>query len=701
MSSDIRAGSDTKKLLRRAAIVAIITWVCIAALTGPFTGKLNGETKNDNVSYLPKSADSTQVAEIQAKQRIGNELVRLVVVLQRDAGLTDSDLRYSEDVKAIVAKHTNQRIGNVQTEPSADKKSLLVISQYELPSTKGDFKDETVKKVRDEIGGDKNGLAVKVTGPAGAMYDAMKVYENINVKILLTTLLVVTVLLLIIYRSPILWLIPLISVFLADMLASTIVYALAKNDIITVNGQSAGILPILVFGAGTDYALLLVARYRDELHFHQAKWDALRIALRQTAPTILASAATVILSLLALLAADSNAIRGLGPVGAIGIACAALSMLTLLPALLLLFGRRLFWPFVPRYNETAGFQHNRWGAFADKLSRRPRPAWVLTSLALLVFAVIAFTIPIGLDNADVYPVKPESQVGQELIEKSYPKGESDPAFLLVNASGVERATQIAQGVPAVKSVRVISQGTDPATLALTLDAEPGSSREQQVIRDLRDRLQTIQSENPLVGGSGAQVLDLYDTAKRDTAVVTPIVLLIAFLILVALLRALVAPLILVATVVLSFAATLGASALFIKHVIGFEGIEVSVPLIAFVFLVALGIDYNIFLVARAREESERLGAIEGMRNALATTGGVITSAGIVLAGTFSVFLNIPLVPFIELGFIVAAGVLLDTIIVRSILVPALAFDLKNKFWWPRKLPANTNLDGKSALGERV
>ncbi len=442
-----------------------------------------------------------------------------------------------------------------------------------------------------------------------------------------------------------------------------------------------------MLGAGTDYALLLVARYREELRRHEDKHEAMALALRTAGPAIFASGLTVIAALLCLTLAEVNGTSGLGPIGALGIAVAMLAMLTLLPALLTIFGRRAFWPFIPRHGgEGADETHGVWRRVGDRVAVSPRRVWIGTAALLAVFALGTLNFDNGLTQGNSFRGEVESVQGQELLAQSFPAGANAPTEVFVPEAGRAPAVIAAvRAAPGVESVAPVAQGPTGLLLSATLETPPFATESFDLIPGIRTAAKGAGGPQTLVGGATAVESDLREAAGRDTRRIVPIAILVVFLILVALLRALVAPLILIATVILSFAASLGVGAVVFDVVFGFPGSDPSLPLFTFVFLVALGIDYNIFLMARVREETQRHGTRLGMIRGLAVTGGVITSAGIVLAGTFSVLAVLPLVFLTELGFVIAFGVLLDTFIVRSILVPAMVLDVGPRIWWPSKL----------------
>jgi RND superfamily putative drug exporter len=476
-------------------------------------------------------------------------------------------------------------------------------------------------------------------------------------------------------------------VLFADNVARGVAYWLARSGVV-INGETSGILVVLVFGAGTDYALLIVARYREELRRHQDKHEAMQFALGRAGPAILASGLTVIAALLCLLVAELNSNRGLGPVGAIGIALALASMLTLLPALLVILPRGVFWPFVPHFGDAPKEETGFYARVGRTIGRQYRPIAVAVVIVLGVMAFGLFKINTNLSQLDAFRGSVESVHGQQLLKLSYPQGNSAPTDVLVQpASKIQAAMEAAAKVPGVAGVdpNSIQRAATLAQFEVVLTADPYSSAATDTIGRLRAAVKSAAGSGALVGGPTAVQLDVNTAAKRDFLVIAPLVLLVVFIILSILLRALVVSVVLIGTVILSFLAALGFSVLMFNNVFKFKGVDASLPLLAFIFLVALGVDYNIFLMARAREETLKLGTRPGMLKALAVTGGVITSAGVVLAGTFSVLGVLPLVALTEIGFIVAFGVLLDTLVVRTLLVPALTVWTGRKVWAPSPL----------------
>ena len=541
-----------------------------------------------------------------------------------------------------------------------------------------------------------DGLDAKVTGPAGIGVDLGEVFEGINGRLLAAAAIVVAILLLITYRSPFLWILPLLVVGFADRLANAILFGLGRAFDIPINGQSVGIMAIFVFGAGTDYALLLIARYREELREQERPAAAMKVALRQAAPAIVASGGTVMLGLACLLAADLNSNRSLGPAGIVGIGCALVLTLTLLPAMLVITGRKVFWPFVPAFRSEHGDASGFWSRVGAWVSRNPRPIWVVTTLALLALAAGVFNYSISFTQADQFTNKPEAIQGAELIAQSFPAGAGSPTIVIANLDAADAVLPVIAGVEGVADVQPSGETADLVSFAVTLAAEPGSEAAFATVQGLRDALDEVPEAGALVGGADAESYDTQRASARDQEVVIPLVLTVVFIVLAWLLRSLLAPLLLLATSVLSTVAALGVTVLLFQGLLGYDGLQAGILLLGFVFLIALGVDYNIFLMSRVHEEAPLIGTRPGMLKALAVTGGVITSAGIVLAATFAVLGILPLVALAQVGFLVSFGVLLDALLVRSVLVPAITLDLGKRIWWPSRL---SRLDAENEASE--
>lgn len=698
-------------------MLVVISWFVITGFFGPLFGKLTSVQENNNSSFLPKGAEATQAADIIEgfSDREGFAFPTLILF---EGKVTPQNLaainEHMAGVGELTLGDTDKKISDflapdqaISVFPSEDGKAILANVPLdgnaisELLPNEEPVLPAIVEALREDVKplAEANGVSHYVTGPAGLLGDLFGAFGSIDSTLLLTTLAVVAVILIVVYRSPVLWIIPLLSALFALSTAGGIVYLLAKADIIDVDGQSQGILSVLVIGAATDYALLLIARYREELHHHENRFDAMRTAYKGVWEPILASGSTVAIALLVLLFSQLTNTAGLGPIGAIGIVVSMITILTLLPALLLLFGRWIFWPRVPQNDGDDHVLEGMWSKVGDSIGRNPRKAWIITGSVLLIFAFASTTLKAdGIGTVDTFTGKPESVVGQKLLLKHFPGGEGDPTQVVVSADKIEAVTAALTGAPGVSSITPALDGLpipgkpapavkivdNKAILNVTLDTAPDSVEAGNDIPELR-RLAKEADSSALIGGTSAVYYDVRQANDRDNKTIIPIILLVITLILGVLLRSILSAIVLLGTVVLSFFATLGVSALVFNHVFGFAGGDNSFPLFAFIFLVALGIDYNIFLMSRVREESQKIGTRAGVIKGLTVTGSVITSAGIVLAATFAVLGLLPLVPLAQLGFAVAFGVLLDTIIVRSILVPALVHEIGPKIWWPSKL----------------
>jgi len=689
---------------RRSKWLIVILWLVVLVVAAPLGMKLNDAQDNDAQSWLPGSAESTQVLDISNEFR--PEQIPAVVVYARADGLTAKDrLQIAQDVQQIKALRDHGIRGAETRGPVYDRKVAPRAAQIYVPITMDAQGWQRIAPAVDSIGdqvGKGGGLAVHITGPGGTSADFSKAFEGIDTTLLFSAMAVVIVMLLITFRSPTLIIVPLLGVVAALFTAQALIYLLAKHAGLTVNGQSAGILTVLVFGAGTDYALLLVARYREELRRHEDRHEAMTLALNRAGPAVLASGATVVLSMLVLLVAEMNSTRGLGPVAAIGVAIALLAMLTLFPALLLVFGRWIFWPAVPHLGSADPTERGVWARMGHGFARRPRIVWVSTVLALGVLSLGLLQLrAAGIANADAFTGKPDSIVGQEVSARYFPAGSGDPLVIVANTAQGE---QVGRAVAADRGIVPTSIGVPPGTapehngqvlFEATMRDPADSDAAKATVERVRDAVHAVPDADAQVGGGTAALLDMENAQTHDNLLVIPLVLAVVFLVLGILLRALVAPLLLIATVMLSLATALGLSALAFRHVFDYAGEDVAFPLFVFVFLVALGIDYNIFLTTRIHEEARRQGTRPGVVTGLAATGAVITSAGLVLAGTFAALGTLPMVGFAEIGFAVALGVLLDTFIVRSVLVTSLFLDVGPKVWWPHPLSRE---DGEAPAG---
>ena len=770
---------------RRAKWVVLVVWLIalVGMLATNLPGKYSDAEKNESTSFLPGDAESTKALAVTTALQDG-EQAPTVIVYQRDGGLTTAD---QQAIVADVGKlnEANETKGFENASPFgnpagpqggdrpfqlSDDGSTALIGNALRATGEAENILEPIDEYRRLVTRDQNGLSVAVGGPGGVSADAIKVFENINGTLILAAVLLVFVLLVLIYRSPIFWFFPLLAVLIAELTSQSFGYGLTEIGV-TVNGQSSSIASILVLGAGTDYALLLVSRYREELRLHQDKHEAMARALIAAGPAILASGLTVAITLMSLTFAKVNGTAGLGPTGAAGILVALVAMLTFLPAVLTVVGRRRFWPFVPygpdgpdaldhtpmvsrqaaplriaggpvllffallfllialasvgapvaalvivavgvavnvvfrrfgsridekallpierRYSlgrgpvdETHGF----WRRLGERVQARPRRVWLATVAVLGVFCLGLLNFSDGLTQGNSFRDGVESIGAQETIAAAFPAGQSAPTDVIVrDPAKVEAVVEAVAAVPGVAQVAPTpSRGEQGIVLAAFLEANPFSKPAFAIIPKIRAAARGVDPQ-ALVGGATAVESDLREASADDTRLLVPVATVIVFLILMLLLRAVLISVLLIGTVILSFGASLGVAAIVYDVVFGFPGSDPSLPLFAFIFLVALGVDYNIFLMARVREEVTKHGTRPGMLRGLAVTGGVITSAGIVLAGTFSVLGVLPLVFLTQIGFVIAFGVLLDTFIVRSILVPALVFDIGPKVWWPSKL----------------
>ncbi|NUK39907.1 MMPL family transporter [Streptomyces lunaelactis] len=667
---------------RRAKWLFLAAWLIIAMALGPLAGKVADVEDNDANAYLPGNAEAALVNDRLEEFRT-DEVIPAVIVYVRDSGITTADRAKAEaDRKELAPLVPGGAIEAAA--PSKDGKALLLT----VPAPYSDEFSDTVNKARDVAGQDVPAdLGVKVAGPAGALQDTINVFDELDGTLLLGSAIVVALLLLLIYRSPVLWLVPLISVGFAAVLSQVVTYAGGKFAGLPVDGQSSGLLTVLVFGVGTDYALLLIARYREELTRDEDRHSAMQIALRRSGPAILASAGTIVIGLLCLLLADLNSSRSLGWGGAAGVLCGFLAMVTVLPALLVILGRWVFWPFVPRFGQAQRAGHSGWARVGAAVGRRPRLSWLAATVVMGALALGATGISFGLTQSEMYTTTPESVAGQRLVAAHYPGGSSAPADVIAKASSEKRVVEavgLLDGVAEVQPAE-LSRDRGLVHIPVVFEDDPDSPAAERAIDRLRETVHGIEGADALVGGATASELDTQRAVSRDSKLVIPVVLAVVLLVLIALLRALVAPLVLLATVVLSYFGALGASSLLFEHAFDWTGVDHSLPLLGFVFLVALGIDYNIFLMTRVREEVGLLGHVRGVQSGLASTGAVITSAGLVLAATFSILVSLPLVTMAELGVLVGLGVLLDTFLVRSVLVPALSLDIGKAMWWPGSL----------------
>ncbi|MDX3199817.1 MMPL family transporter [Streptomyces scabiei] len=677
-----------RRARRLVPLLLIAVWLVVGGVLGPYAGRLGEVATNDQAAFLPRSAESTEVVTAQRAFRQDETLVAIVV--WTGEGLAG---RRAAADRALASLDGTPGVAG-QVSPallSEDREALRGV--VPLRPDLGDALPGTLDRVR-AAAERVPGTTVQLAGPAASQADLSDAFAGIDGLLLAVALLTVLVILLLVYRSVLLPLVIILGAVFALGLACAVVYALADQGVVRVDGQVQGILSILVIGAATDYALLLTARFREELGAHADRFAAMRAALRQSWGAIVASAATVALGLLALLLSDLTNNRALGPVGAIGIACAVLATLTFLPAVLVALGRAAYWPARPGGpSDAPGRGEGVWRRVAGLVDRAPRRVWALTLALLLAGAAFAPTLTSkGVPLDETFVNDAPSVAAQQTLGDHFPGGSGNPAVVVADADRLERVLAAARDTDGVATAAAVDRtgrpGGEPLVVDgrvrvdVTLDAAADSDAAKRTVARLRTALHAVPGADALVGGYTAQQYDTLRTAERDRTLIVPVVLVLILLILTGLLRSLLLPVLLVATVALNFLATLGVSALVFRHVLGFTGTDPSVPLYGFVFLVALGVDYNIFLMSRVREESLRHGAREGVLRGLVSTGGVITSAGVVLAATFAALGVIPLAFLAQIALIVAFGVLLDTLVVRSLLVPALVRDLGERAWWP-------------------
>ena len=680
-------------------------WVVVLVICSGFASKLTDVQDNEASSWLPSSAESTRALEKLTPFQDPND-IPTVVVYTRPGGLTPQDLaairgqvNQLQDMDGVVGK----AVGPI---PSKDGVVAETIVTYNFGKDGWNRLPDTVDEIRSIAAID--GVTLHVAGAGGQAADSADAFAGLDGALLFASLGVVILILLITYRSPVLWVLPILSAVFALFTSEAVIYFLAKYAGLTVNGQSQGILTVLVIGAGTDYALLLIARYREELRRHEDRHEAMAFALHRAAPAIFASAGTVIVGMLCLLLAEMNSTAGLGPVNAIGVAITLLVMVTLLPALLVIFGRWVFWPKRPTFGSPEPTSTGFWAKVGQRISVRPRTVWIVTALVLGVACLGLFRLDAtGLSTDGQYTKEFDSVTGQRVLAEHGLVDSSNPLMVVTDADSREA---VAEALATVDGLGAPDTSVPPvdglAIVTATVSGDVASQSAFATVDAARDAVHSVPKADALVGGTSAIYADIERASSRDNKVIIPVILLVVMLILMVLLRALLSPLLLMLTVVLSFGAALGISTILFRNVFtrlidhgeGFNHADASFPLFVFVFLVALGIDYNIFLMTRVREETQVRGTRQGALVALSATGGVITSAGLVLAATFAVLGTLPLVFLAELGTAVALGVILDTLIVRSVLVTALNLDLGSTIWWPSKLdrggpPADRDVTG--------
>ena len=688
----------------KTAWVTLLIGLIFAVLS--FTVFAAEETNVAPDNGLPDDAEVILVEQALAELP-GSEGTAAVVVLAKASGeFTDEELVWLQGefdpmiqmpaggVNELFTEFSNVEVMGESFVPPAtisedNTTAVLTIPMDEIDDV--DERAERIAEIRALVGEETlAGIDAYVTGPEGFQVDLAGVFAGADFTLLLATVLIVIFLLLVTYRSPILWIVPLLVVGTADGMAGQIGRNVAAFFNITADGSITGILSVLVFGAGTNYALLLIARYKEELLTVENRHEAMATAVKGAGPAILASGGTVALALLTLSFAELGGNRALGLVCASGIVVAMIAALGVLPAAIVVFGRGLFWPFVPKFGGVNKSESGWWARLGKGVSKRPVIVAILGIAALSGLSVGATGITIGLPETEQFRVKPEAVSGIEVLSEAFPAGASSPTQVIADNDFADEVVEAALASPLVATAEIVNQNDDFSRIDVVLDAEGGSEEAYGAIETLRESVQAVPGANALVGGDDATRLAVKQAYERDQLLVIPLILVLVFIVLVLLLKAVLAPILLLASVVLSFFSAIGAAWLVFQNVFGMSGLDFSVFLYSFLFLVALGVDYNIFLVSRAREESANLAESvrqptrQAMIKALGATGGVITSAGILLAAVFAVLGVLPLIALFQVGIIVGIGVLIDTLLVRTVVVPALAFITGDSFWWPRK-----------------
>ncbi|CKH04640.1 MMPL family transporter [Mycolicibacterium smegmatis] len=662
-------------MIKRLSWLAVLVVIISGGLMGVLSG---GDSASQSPVAVPSDAESARADALRADFPGGDQAPAILVVTRADGAELGPD-----DIDA--AAEARHRMSDAPGPPmvvSDDGKAA--ISTVPLDATLSGFAlTDEVKELRANAAeGLPGDLRAEVTGGPAFGADIANSFAGANVTLLAVTAIVVALLLIVTYRSPILWLVPLLVIAFADRVGSVVGTAVASGLGMNPDGSTGGITSVLVFGAGTNYALLLISRYREELGRTENHRDALQASVRAAAPAIIASNATVVLALLTLLFATAPSNRSLGVQAASGLVVAAVFVLIVLPPLLALCGKRLFWPFIPKVGATALTESGVWHRIADTVARRPARVVVVSVAGLALLCTALLTTPIGLTQTEQFRVQAESVSGFETVSAHFPSGLTDPTRVIAStdkAAAVQRAITDTEGV-----VSASPAGESPTGLtqwSVVLGADPASDEAFETIDALRGSVQQADAD-AVVGGSDAQARDAAAAAQRDRAVVIPAILVVVLAVLYILLRSAFAPLLLVGVTVLSSLAALGLGGWASVHIFGFPALDNSTPLFAFLFLVALGVDYTIFLVTRAREETPQYGNREGIVRAVSATGAVITSAGVVLAAVFCVLGVLPLIVLTQLGIIVGLGILLDTFLVRTVIIPALFTWIGPKIWWP-------------------
>lgn len=690
------------------SILIIFIWLGISGIGGSTFSKLNSVYDNSQAAFLPASSESTKVQNLEANFLASNKIPAVIIYKNNNVISPSQANVYLVNTKRAISSIKNSPSSLIGPIYSNNKEALEFL--YNYPNNPNLAKN--IDNLRTYLNKYSSNVSIYVTGPAGLSADLSNAFGGIDGILLLVALISVFVILLIVYRSFLLPVMVLITAMIALSGSIYFVYLLAKHGVIKLNGESQGILSILVIGAATDYSLLLVSRFRENLRHNKSKIEALIKSLKVVIEPIAASAGTVIVALLCLMFSDLNSNKSLGPVGALGIFFSFVSVMTFLSAILLLFGRKIFWPIVPKYTSkisntsqksaTIKIQSKLWGKIGKVVGKNYRKIWIGLSVILLAFALGVLELKAnGVSNTSTILGKSNAVSGQKVVDTYFKTSSGSPVILITNKNNQYQLSKYLKTKSYLNNISTLSYNANNQLVPISynnqvliqadLNIQPDSLRAQNDISKLRSDVKTLYPST-LIGGTTAILLDTNNTAKHDLYKIIPIVLIVILIILILLLRAFIAPIVLILSVILSFLATMGISALVFNHIFHFPGADPAVPLFGFIFLVALGVDYNIFLMTRVREESKKHNTPKGVILGLANTGNVITSAGIVLAATFSALAVIPILFLVQLAFIVALGVLVDTIIVRSLLVPSLAYDIGSKIWWPFYL--------KSDLGKK-
>ncbi|KDA05160.1 membrane protein [Microbacterium sp. CH12i] len=671
-----RARFSDRLTSRRGAWLSLgIVLLVFVALFGMFS-RIDGPSGNETA---PPDSESSQVSALLDDFPNADEQSVLIVATREDAAdLSTADIAALEKMVPALDAHTGLTASGPNV--SEDGAAGVIVTPITVGADNAETAD-IIKELRSSLSA-PGGLILQVTGGPAFGADVTSAFDGADFTLLLVTILIVALLLIITYRSPVLWLIPLVVVAFADQLASKVTGAVGTWLDLQFD---SGIISVLVFGAGTNYALLLISRYREELLTHQDHRQALSSAWRKTVPAILASNITVVLALLTLALAVIPGTRGLGISSAVGLLIALAAVLFALPPLLAVCGRKVFWPFVPKAGSSAK-QGTVWHGIATRVMRRP---WVSLGAGLAILAVMGaglFGTSVGLNQVEKFRVQSESAAGLEVLADHFPPGESQPIFVVANTAQADDVLTAVEDVDGVVRAHAIAETNDGSLTKIMVTGEyaPSTPESLALVSELRDVAHDVPDADALVGGAVATDLDARAGNQQDLLVIAPLVLAVSFIVLLVLLRSIVAPIVLLLVNLASAAAAIGLGSWLSRVLFDQPALDLQVPLLAFLFLVALGIDYTIFLVHRARAEAAEHGTREGMVRAVSHTGAVITSAGIVLAAVFAALGVLPLVTLGQLGLIVGVGVVVDTLIVRTVIVPALFGVLGDRIWWPRR-----------------